>query len=141
VAAGSAVNLVVSSGPATANSIVGFALYNADNDQFIANLVDGGTVTLTGVNVGANLNVEAIANNPEGATQSVGLVLSGPTAFSRIESGAPYMLGGDTAGDIFTLASGALTTGVAHTITATPFSGNGLGGTQGTPLTITFTIQ
>ena len=124
------ISFTVKSAPASDNRIVKFVLWNADTDAPIVDLVHGGTVILTGGNIGANLNVEAVAFDKEGATQSVFLNLNNG-GFTRTESAYPYMLGGDTGGDIFDLASSALTLGVEHTITATPYSANGLGGTSG----------
>jgi len=121
--------------PVDPNSIVSFNVYNADTNQLIGSL--GATFSRASCG-GCAINIEAVANSPEGATQSVFLNLDNGV-FTRTESGAPYMLGGDTGGNIFTNADPFLTQG-AHSLTATPFSGNGTGGTAGTPLTQSFTI-
>ena len=93
-------------------------------------IVSGSTISLgtvgTNLSVRANLNVTTIG--------SVGFVYD---ATNHTEGAAPYTLCGDNgAGTVnnCNLAAGA------HTLTATPYSAAALGGTAGTPLTITFTL-
>ena len=65
---------------------------------------------------------------------SVGFVYD---ATNHTENATPYTLCGDNGAGAVTncnLAAGA------HTLTATPYSAADLGGTAGTPLTITFTL-
>ena len=59
------------------------------------------------------------------------------TADFMTQSGVPYALGGDAAGDDYlpwTPAPGS------HTLTATPFSAASGTGTAGSPLTVAFTV-
>ena len=114
------------------NVVTGFVLWNADNNSVIGPLNDLDTVNI----LGQNVNVEAIVLDPEGATQSVFFTLSGPTARTRNENGAPYMLAGDNFPNIFPMVFNA----GLHTLTATPNSGNNQSGAPGTELTITFTV-
>ena len=82
------------------------------------------------------MNIEAVAVDPEGATERMVLSLTDATNKNRTEKGFPYMLAGDSGGNIFPMSFNAGT----HTLTATPFSANS-GGTAGTLLTINFMVQ
>ena len=93
-------------------------------------IVSGSTISLG--TVGANLSVRANLNVT--TIGSVGFVYD---ATNHTENAAPYTLCGDNGAGAVTncnLAAGA------HSITATPYSAADLGGTAGTPLTITFTL-
>jgi len=123
--------------PSGGNAVVKFVLWNADSDAVIGDLNNGASLDLAALCGGCQVNIQAVAADPEGATQSMSLTLSGGTNASRTESGAPYMLAGDTGGNIFPMSFGS----GAHTLTATPFSANRGGGTAGTSLTIGLTVQ
>ena len=126
-------SVTVNSVPTPGNVVIEFILYDADTDQAIGPLTDGATVVL----FGGNYNIEAIVAEPEAATQSVLLALSGPTSFQRPESAFPYMLAGDNMGDILPMTFNA----GLYTLTATPYSGDRLTGVAGVSLTIQFTVQ
>ena len=143
-------NVTVTVVAPTGNVITGFALYNGLTDAFIKTLVNGDTVSLSADCSGGvtGCNIEAVVPSPEGDTQSVRLNLDGgpiPGGPFRNENGAPYFLGGDTAGDVFDLPIGqpyigaGLTLG-SHTVHATPFSDNSGGGVQGPQASVTFTV-
>lgn len=130
-ATSASVNITVTS--TSAPGISGFTLINADTDLPMAGfdpLNSGATINL-GALPTRNLNVRA---NATGAAS----VRFGYDANAnvRVESSAPFALAGDTAGNYYawtpTLGS--------HSVTATPFSAAGAGGTAGTSRTITFTV-
>jgi hypothetical protein len=112
-------------------------------DTSVTNIVQGSPVTgydpikdkstISLATVGTNLSVRANLNVT--TIGSVGFAYNGT---NHTENTTPYMLCGDNgAGTInnCNLAAGT------YTITATPYSQANLGGTAGTPLTITFTLQ
>ncbi len=91
---------------------------------------NGSTISLgtvgTALSIRANLNVTTIG--------SVGFAYDGN---NHTENATPYVLCGDNGTG--TVNNCNLAAGT-HTITATPYSAASLGGTAGTPLTITFTL-
>ncbi|THD67499.1 PKD domain-containing protein [Robertkochia marina] len=115
------------------DAVISFTLINADTDADLLILSEGIIVDATAVN-GTGLNIRANTNPLQ--VGSVVLQLTGPVGNLRTESVAPYALFGDSGGNYF---GQALPEG-NYTITATPFSASGGGGTPGTPLTINFSI-
>jgi hypothetical protein len=117
------------SGPAVSS----FTLINADTDLPMAGfdpLNSGATINLSALPT-RNLNIRA---NASGAVS----VRFGYDANSsvRIESAAPFALAGDTSGNYYAWTP---STG-SHSVTATPYTATGGGGTAGTSKTITFTV-
>ncbi|MCW5517433.1 Ig-like domain-containing protein [Muriicola sp. Z0-33] len=116
----------------TVLSVISFTLVNADNEQDIRPLMEGDIIDITSLPT-TNLNIRA---NTTDDTESVRLELSGAKAKGQTENFAPYALygdsGGNYAGSNFVIGD--------YTILATPYSGNSLGGTVGTPLTVNFQI-
>lgn len=107
-----------------------FTLVNADTDEDIKTLVDGDVI---GKSETENINVRFNPAEPPG---SVRFILNGSNV--RTENAAPYSLAGDASGNYnpWTGASSG-----SYTLTATPYSGSGAGGTAGEPTTIHFTIE
>ncbi|CAN5397420.1 hypothetical protein BH20BAC1_BH20BAC1_01670 [soil metagenome] len=108
-----------------------FTLVNADTDDDIQSIPDGSTLDINTlpryVNIRANTNPNKVG--------SVVFILDGKKV--RTENGAPYALAGDNpAGDYhnWTLPLGD------HTLTAIPYSNYNGKGTEGTALTIHFTV-
>jgi large repetitive protein len=121
--------------PAGGQSVTSFTLINAATDQPIAAhnpMVSGSTILMSSLAT-TNLNIRANTNPP--TVGSVVFTFSGQPS-SRTESGAPYALAGDSAGNYANWNPGLGT----FTLTATPYTGPGGAGTAGTPLTITFTF-
>jgi hypothetical protein len=119
----------------TAPSVQSFTLINADTDQPMAGfdpLNSGASINLAGLPT-RNLNIRA--HTSPSVVGSVRFGYDG-NANVRVENGAPYALAGDTSGNYYawTPATGS------HTLTATPYSASGAGGTAGTSKTITFTV-
>jgi hypothetical protein len=128
------VAVTVNSAPA-GQAVVSFTLINADTDQPIAifdPLISGVTLNLATLPT-RNLNIRA--NTSPSTVGSVRFRLDGNGNY-RTESGAPYTLAGDNGGNYFpwTPSLGS------HTVTATPYTRSGGGGTAGTPLTVTFYV-
>ena len=134
------------------NEVVGFVLYNASTNAQVPGFVLNG---LTDVDLSAHCsgsvagcNIRAVVAGSEGGTQSVRLNLDGgpiPPGPFRNENSAPYFLGGDTAGDVFTLPLGQPYIGPglipgSHTVNATPYSGNNGGGSKGPAASVTFNV-
>ncbi|TWU57091.1 Dockerin type I repeat protein [Rubripirellula tenax] len=107
-------------------------LVDSDSDADIVELTNGAVISLTEL-ARTTLNARATTNLAVG---SVRFALSGATTKNQTESVAPYALFGDTAGDF---AAGTLALG-QHTLVVTPYSGGGLTGTVGTPVTIVFEV-
>jgi hypothetical protein len=121
----------VAGGPAT-QAVAALTLVNADTDQDIGPITDGMVINLAVT--GSSLNVRADTNPP--IVGSVRFSLDGAPD-SMTQTGVPYTLGGDAAGDDYLPWTPAL--GV-RTLTATPFTAAAATGTAGTPLTVSFTV-
>jgi hypothetical protein len=127
----SAVSITVNE-PAPVLAVVSFTLVNADTDQDIGPLVNGGTVDYS--NIGThNLSVRA---NVSGSPGSVRFGYDGATNY-QTENVAPYAIKGDTAGNYnpWTPTVGT------HTLTATPYTSSGAAGATGTAQTISFSVS
>ena len=111
-------------------SVNSFVLVDADTNQDIMEINDGEVIDISSLPT-ENLNIRANATPDVG---SVFLQLSGVLNKSRIESVVPYSLFGDTNGNY---AGGAFDPG-SYTLTATPYSAGGRGGTMGSTATINF---
>jgi hypothetical protein len=120
----------------TGLSIVSFTLIDTSQNTGVNGtpvpgydpIPDKSTITLGALQLSVRAN---IGTTPVG---SVGFMYD---AINHTENAAPYMLcGDDGAGNIVNcnLLDGT------HTLTATPYSAAALGGTPGTPYTITFTL-
>jgi hypothetical protein len=107
-----------------------FTLVNADTDEDIRTLMDGDVISKAG---SENINIRF---NPVGSVGSVRFKLNGSGV--RLENAVPYSIGGDQNGN-YAPWSGAVPGD--YTLTATPYSASGGGGTAGTPVTIHFTIE
>ena len=119
-------------GGSTTQAVTTLMLVNADTDQDIGPITPGSTINLAVT--GPNLNVRADTNPP--VVGSVRFAYdSNPDIMTQ--SGVPYTLGGDAAGDDYLPWTPSLG---SHTITATPFSATGGTGTAGTPLSVSFTV-
>jgi len=112
-------------------AVTNLMLINADTDQDIGPIRAGDTLYFDLLPT-TNLSVRA-DTTPDVA--SVRFAYDGNTNY-QTESVEPFALAGDAAGDYnpWTPSLGA------HTLTATPFSEAGAGGTAGTPLTINFNV-
>ncbi len=115
----------------TGPGVTSFTLVNATTDDDIQSIPDGSTLDINTlpryVNIRANTNPNKVG--------SVVFILDGKKV--RTENGAPYALAGDNpSGDYhnWTLPLGD------HTLTAIPYSKYNGKGTEGTALTIHFTV-
>ncbi len=118
----------------TGQSVQSLTLINADTDQPMAGydpLVNGVTLNLATLPT-RNLNIRA--NTNPATVGSVKFVLDGATY--QIESSAPYALAGNNGNDYnpWTPSVGS------HTLQVIPYSASGATGTQGTALTISFSV-
>ncbi|MDF0716104.1 DUF5011 domain-containing protein, partial [Muricauda sp. 334s03] len=113
-------------------SVTSFNLIDADSDNIIQVLSDGDVINMAAL-ASSNLDIQAITTNDVG---SVRLELSGTMAATRTESYAPYALFGDVSGNYH----GATFTTGTYLITGVPYSAPGLGGDQGTTLSLSFSI-
>ncbi|MBL7473173.1 PKD domain-containing protein [Robertkochia sediminum] len=116
------------------DAVVSFTLVNADTDTDITEITDGQVIDATLVQ-GIGVNIRANTSPP--VVGSVVLDLSGTVNAFRKESVAPYALFGDSGGNY---RAATLTEG-NYTLTATPYSSGGGGGTPGVPLTVNFSIE
>jgi len=97
-------------------------------------IADGSTITLA--TVGTALSIRA--NLPATGIGSVGFALD--ATYTHTENTTPYMLCGDNGAGTISSCANVLVAG-KHTLTATPYSAAALGGTAGTPSTVSFMIQ
>ncbi|MEM1339553.1 MAG: BspA family leucine-rich repeat surface protein [Bacteroidota bacterium] len=123
---------LITVGSTAQNAITGFVLVNADTNEDIGSITDGMVFAQTNL-LTTNLNIRAEATSD---VESVRLALTGPLVNSRNENVAPYALFGDRASNYF----GRLFPLGSFSITATPYSENGLRGDQGTAITVSFSI-
>jgi len=133
--AGQTFTVTQTAASSSTQAVVSFTLINADTNQPIAGydpLPDGAVLNLSTL---PTRNLALRANTSPSIVGSVRFAVDGNSNY-RIESDAPYAMSGDTNGNFnpWTLSPGA------HTVTATPYSGAGGGGTPGTSLTRQFTI-
>ncbi|MCW5517435.1 HYR domain-containing protein [Muriicola sp. Z0-33] len=128
--AGCTFNVTVNELPPTVLTVLDFVLVNADTNTDIGPIANGDIIDVTTLPT-MNLNIRAEATAD---TESVRLELSGAQSNGRTENVAPFALFGDNAGNyaahVFALG--------AYDLTATPYSENGLGGTEGTGLAVSF---
>jgi hypothetical protein len=128
------VQVTVTSTAGTSNAVTSVTLINADTDQPIAGyeaIPNGAVIARTSLPT-THLNLRA--NTSPAIVGSVKLTLDGT---SRTETSAPYALFGDTSGNY---NAGTIANGT-HAFTGTPYTLASGGGTAGTPLKISFTIQ
>lgn len=117
-------------------SVVSFSLVNADTDEIIPaynTIANGSNINLSTLPT-TRLNI--IANTNPDFVGSVRFSYDSTSNF-QTENIPPYALAGDDASDYFSWTPGVGN----HTLTATPFTNQNSGGTQGNALTITFTIS
>ncbi|MDX2302057.1 MAG: DUF4082 domain-containing protein [Microscillaceae bacterium] len=115
------------------NAVIQFILINADADTPIGTLSEGTVINLFG---SSGLSIQAITNPAIVGSVRLLLTRAGVTQKNQVESVAPYALNGDDGGNYvpFTFTVGT------YTLTATPYSAAGGGGSTGTPLTINFSV-
>ena len=115
-------------------SVASYTLVNADTDLDIGPLTPGMVLDLATLPT-RNLNVRA--NTAPATVGSVVFILSGASSQSMTENVEPYALASDVQGDYY-----AWTPPVGpYSLTATPFSQAGGGGSAGTPLTLVFQVN
>ncbi|MGY3089348.1 putative repeat protein (TIGR02543 family) [Hymenobacter sp. UYAg731] len=114
-------------------SVISYTLVNADTNGDIQTLTTGATLNLATLPT-RNLNVRA--NTNPGTVGSVAMSLTGAATRDQTESVAPYALFSDAGGayNPWTPAVGS------YSLTGTPFTAGGGGGTAGTPLSVTFSV-
>ncbi|WP_167856769.1 InlB B-repeat-containing protein [Hymenobacter aquaticus] len=115
-------------------AVASFTLVNADTDQDIQTLTTGATLNLATLPT-RNLNVRA--NTSPATVGSVVFALSGTQTRSQTESVAPYALFGDNGAGDYTAWTPAVG---SYSLTGTPYSGAGGGGTAGAALTVGFSV-
>ncbi|MDX2306011.1 MAG: SGNH/GDSL hydrolase family protein [Microscillaceae bacterium] len=116
-----------------AQAVKSFQLINAQNDQVITTLQNGGIITLNEMPT-TQFNIEAITDpNPVG---SIRWQLTGPRSQSILENLPRYALFGNNGSDFYgqTLPTGS------YTLTATPYSLSAGQGTAGSALSIQFQV-
>ena len=115
--------------------VVRYNLINANTDQVIQTIADGAILNLSSLPT-KNLNIQVITNPTKIGSVEMALTSSGKSVKSVTENTAPYALYGDDNGNykVWTPAAGS------YTLTATPYTGSGGGGTAGAALKINFTV-
>jgi lysophospholipase L1-like esterase len=120
--------------PGSGPTVTSYTLVDADSDDDIQTLTTGTTLNLATLPT-RNLNIRA--NTSPATVGSVVFALSGTQSRSQTETLPPYALYSDGNGDYnpWTPAVGS------YSLTATPYTSGGGGGSAGTPLTISFSVQ
>jgi hypothetical protein len=116
----------------TVLSVTGITLINAASDIALYPLTNGMVINVATLPT-QNLSIEAFVTSD---VRSIRMVLTGSKTKTQIENNAPLALYGNTGADYNGSNFGLGT----YTITITPYSAKNLGGTQGTPKTLTFQI-
>lgn len=114
------------------------ALIDANSDAPIAGLNPipaNATIRLSSL-PSQNLSIRAFTS--PATVGSVRFVLTGPNTYRQTENVVPYVIGGDTNGNIQPM-SPALAPG-SYTLQATAYTGSQLSGTAGPTVTIPFTV-
>ena len=109
-------------------------LVNAQTNQILRTLSTNGAINL------ADIGTDSLTfqvNDPDNQFESMDMQLTGPIKFRQTESVQPYTLFGDSPGQNF---NGRAFPPGNYTLTVTPYSENGLRGTAGTPLQLSFSI-
>ncbi len=126
-------NQAVTGQTLTVLAVTGIELIDADNNVSLGPLTDGMIIDINTLPT-LNLTIEVFATSD---VESLRLVLSGAKSQTTTENNPLYALYGNSGsnynGSIFVLG--------AYTFTVTPYSANSLGGTQGTPRTVTFELR
>ena len=121
---------------ALTQAVSSFTLINADTDQPVPGyetINDGAVINSASL---PTMHLNIVANSSPAIVGSVRFGFdANPNA--RTESNAPYALFGNNGSDYNAGTIGAGN----HTLTGTPYTNKSAGGTAGTPLTISFTIQ
>ncbi|NJB70428.1 surface protein [Saonia flava] len=114
-------------------SIVGFTLINSDTNEDLMEITEGAEINLLEL-PSESFNIRA---NVTGVVNSVRLQLSGSFSNARTENVAPYALFGDNDGNYNGQDLGIGT----YIISGTPYSDSNLGGDQGEPFLIAFSLS
>lgn len=124
------------SAPLTAagQSITEFVLVDAAANSDLQALSDGDVVQVDDLPT-SELSVRAV---PGGSVESVRFSFAGNTNY-QTENVTPYALNGDSNGDYDSAPE--LTQTGSYTLRATPYSGPDAGGTEGSALEISFTVE
>ena len=109
-----------------------FILINAGTEETIVGIQNGTTFNIATLNT-FRFNVQALVS---GNVESIKFGYNGRTQF-HVESGPTFAFCGHFATNFYRCE--VLGVG-GHAITATPYSGKGLSGEEGSPVKITFTI-
>ncbi|MGY3090398.1 putative repeat protein (TIGR02543 family) [Hymenobacter sp. UYAg731] len=116
-------------------SVVSYTLVNTDTNVDIQIVSTGAVLNLATLPT-THLNVRANTNpSPVG---SVVFALRGTQTQNQTETSAPYALFGDNGAGKYNSWTPAVG---SYTLTATPYSAGGGGGTAGTPLSISFSVS
>ena len=110
------------------------SLVNAQTNQILRTLSTNGAINL------ADIGTDSLTfqvNDPDNQFESMDMQLTGPISFRQTESVQPYTLFGDSPGQNF---NGRAFPPGNYTLTVTPYNENGLRGTAGTPLQLSFSI-
>ncbi|WP_375417157.1 PQQ-dependent sugar dehydrogenase [uncultured Hymenobacter sp.] len=126
--------------PTGGQAVTSLTLFNADTDLPLDGydpLPSGATLNLATLPT-RNLNIRA--NTNPATVGSVRFAYDGNANY-KVESQPPYAIAGDNGTSNGRPNYNAWTPTVgSHTLTVTPYTGGGGGGTAGTPITVTFTV-
>ncbi|WP_247233362.1 PKD domain-containing protein [Telluribacter sp. SYSU D00476] len=117
----------------TTQQVVSFTLMNADTEQPIRDIAPNEVLDLASLPT-RNLNIRA--NTNPSRVGSVRFVMSGTLSRTQTETGFPYALFGDNAGNY----NAWIPAVGSYSLTCTPYTGSGATGTAGAPLTVSFTV-
>lgn len=113
-------------------AVTRFSLVNADTDQVVGPLSNNAVINYATLGT-SHINIIA---ETSGGAQSVVFGFDANSRY-RVESVAPFTIGGDSSGNYAAWTPSVGT----HTVMATPYTSTGGNGTAGTALTVQFTVQ
>lgn len=126
------------------SAIVGFALWNAQNDTVVdASFSDGETIP-DAIRACAAIEIKANAYLQVAGPGSIKKVLDGQDvgcsgSGAKIENSAPYAWEDDAGTSAFPCAASLAVAG-SHTLTVTPYDGDNCTGLVGTPKSLSFSV-
>ncbi|HEX6429248.1 MAG TPA: polysaccharide lyase [Niastella sp.] len=122
----------------TTLGVVSFSLVNSGTEKDVQTIADGSTITLSTLGL-TKANIRAVTTSD--VSGSVKFELSGQQSKTSTDNAAPFALHGDDGLGNYFYGNWNPPAAGTYTLKATPYSGDNLTGTAGTPKTITFTIK
>jgi hypothetical protein len=127
------------------SAIVGFALWNAQNDTVVDTSFSNGETIPDAIRACAAIEIKANAYLQAAGPGSIKKVLDGQDvgcsgSGAKVENNAPYAWEDDAGASAFPCAASLAVAG-SHTLTVTPYDGDNCTGLVGTSKSLSFTVN